>query len=388
MDTYIPLGVRKFVAPEFLFGSGAIELIAHYVRNLGVKKIMIVTDPGVMAAGWCTLVGSHIRNTSIPYIIYSDVSPNPRDSEVMTGAELYLKEKCEMIVAVGGGSPMDCAKGIGIVAINRQDILDFEGVDRIPLPGPPLICIPTTAGTAADISQFSIILDTPRKVKIAIVSKSIVPDVSLIDPVTTTTMNQKLAAETGMDALVHACEAYVSNASSPFTDVHALRAAKLISENLPSAIKSGCDIRFMDNMMLGSTLAGLAFSNASLGLVHAMAHSLGGMLDLPHGECNALLLEHVVSYNFDSAAARYTDLAGAMGIDTSGMKEPMIKDSLLSAIHELRAKAGIGHSLGKIGMTKENIPSLARTAIVDACAVTNPREPSIPAIEEIFAHAL
>ena len=388
MNTYVPVEMRKFVAPEFLFGAGSIEMIANYIRNLGVKKVMLVTDPGVISAGWASLVGTQIEKASVPHIVFSDVSPNPRDTEVMKGAELYEREKCDMIVAVGGGSPMDCAKGIGIVSINRSHILEFEGVDRIPLPGPPLICVPTTSGTAADISQFSIILDTRRKVKIAIVSKSIVPDASLIDPVTTTTMSPKLAAETGMDALVHAIEAYVSNAASPFTDTSALRAIRLITESLPRAVESGCDLRYMDQMMLGSTFAGLAFSNASLGLVHAMAHSLGGARDLPHGECNALLLEHVVAYNFESVPTRYGDILGATGIDTSGMSEPAVKDALLGAIHELRAKVGIGHSLAAIGVNEGAIPALAATAADDACAVTNPREPSVAAIEEIFRHAL
>ena len=388
MNTYVPIEMRKFVAPEFLFGAGSIDMIANYIRNLGVRKVMLVTDPGVINAGWAALVGTRIEKESVPHIVFSDVSPNPRDTEVMKGAELYEHEKCDMIIAVGGGSPMDCAKGIGIVSINRMHILDFEGVDRIPLPGPPLICVPTTAGTAADISQFSIILDTQRKVKIAIVSKSIVPDVALIDPVTTTTMSPRLAAETGMDALVHAIEAYVSNASSPFTDANALRAIRLITGSLPDAVASECDIRHMDRMMLGSTFAGLAFSNASLGLAHAMAHSLGGSLDLPHGECNALLLEHVVAYNFESVPSRYGDILGAMGIDPAGMSGQAVKDALLGAIHELRVKVGIGHSLSTIGVTDDAIPALAATAAMDACAVTNPREPSVAAIEEIFRHAL
>ncbi|HPW50877.1 MAG TPA: iron-containing alcohol dehydrogenase, partial [Spirochaetota bacterium] len=199
MKEYSPIPLRKFVAPEFLFGCGAIPMLSRYIKNLGVKKILLVSDPGVVNAGWVSVIEKQIRDTGIPHVLFADVSPNPRDCEVMTGAEIYQNESCDMIVAVGGGSPMDCAKGIGIVCINKSHISEFEGVDKIPLPGPPLVCIPTTSGTSADISQFSIILDSVRKVKMAIVSKILVPDAALIDPVTLSTMDAKLMAETGMD---------------------------------------------------------------------------------------------------------------------------------------------------------------------------------------------
>ncbi len=193
---------------------------------------------------------------------------------------------------------MDCAKGIGIVSTNRKNILDIEGIDNVPIPGPPLICIPTTSGTSADVSQFAIINDTVEKRKIAIISKTVVPDVALIDPLTTLTMPAYLTACTGIDALVHAVEAYVSTANSPLLDLHALEAVRLVCTNLPQVLAAPTDLELRGKMTLASLQAGLAFSNASLGAVHAMAHSLGGLLDLPHGECNALLLDHVVNFNY------------------------------------------------------------------------------------------
>jgi alcohol dehydrogenase class IV len=388
MEQYSPFEMRKFVAPEFIFGRGAMGIVGRYIKNLGVKKAMIVTDQGVIDAGWSGAVEKLVKESGIPFILYSGVTANPKDSEVMEGSEIYSREGCDVIVAVGGGSPIDCAKGIGIVSTNNQDILEFEGVDCVPLPGPPLICIPTTAGSSADVSQFAIIHDSPRKVKIAIVSKALVPDVALIDPVTTTTMSPELTAETGMDALCHAFEAYVSNASSPVTDVNALKAVSLVTGNLVKACTSPGDMRYRDGMMLASLLAGLAFSNASLGVVHAMAHALGGLLALPHGECNAILLEHAVRFNFSSAVKRYADLAVAMGVITGGMTDENIKDALVNELGNLRRKAGITATLASMGVGKNMLPQLAEFAYADPCMVTNPRDASIAEIEGIFAGAL
>jgi alcohol dehydrogenase class IV len=316
------------------------------------------------------------------------VTPNPKVAEVEAGVALFAAERCNALIAVGGGSPIDCAKGIGIVSSNRQHILTFEGVDEVPVPAPPLICIPTTSGTAADISQFAIINDTNRKVKIAIISKTVVPDAALIDPLTTTTMSAYLTACTGIDALTHAFEAYVSNAQSPITDLHALEAIRLIWDNLLPVIAQPENLELRSQMMLASLHAGLAFSNASLGAVHAMAHSLGGYLDLPHGECNALLLEHVVGYNFEVAYERYVKIAQAINLDITNLSREMQKQKLVEALAKLRISAGINKSLGQIGMHPSNIPELAKKAILDPCMVTNPRLPDQPDIEAIYAAAL
>lgn len=204
---------------------------------------------------------------------------------------------------------MDCAKAISITSTNNVNVTEFEGIDEVKLPGLPLICIPTTAGTSADVSQFAIISDSLQKRKFGIVSKLVVPDIALIDPETTTTMAPELTAETGMDALVHAIEAYVSNASSAITDINALKSIELIVANLPGAYSEPHNMNYRNNMMMGSLLAGFAFSNASLGLVHSMAHSLGGSFDLAYGECNSLLLESVIDFNFDAAPEKYSDIA-------------------------------------------------------------------------------
>lgn len=380
--------LRKFVAPEFIFGEDALKLTGQYVKNFGAQKALLVTDEGLIKAGWVNKILETIEKNEINYTIFSDVTPNPRDYEVMKGAEIYLQNKCDVIIALGGGSPMDCAKGIGIVSSNKKDILEFEGVDMVPIPGPPLICIPTTAGTSADVSQFSIIRDSERKIKIAIISKTLVPDISLIDPLPTTTMGTYLTACTGMDALVHAIEAFVSNANSPVTDLHAIEAIRLITKYLLSAVKHTDSIEARTKMMLGSLHAGLAFSNASLGAVHAMAHSLGGLLDTPHGEANAILLSHVVNYNFDSSPERYEYIGEAMGMNMKGLTSKEKKKSLCEKLIQLRQEAGINKSLGQIGTEKSHIPKLAENAIEDACIFTNPRKPSARDIEVIYEEAL
>jgi alcohol dehydrogenase class IV len=375
------LELRKFVAPEFVFGNGARLLVGRYAANLGASRVLVVTDSGVIAAGWVKQITDNLENEGISCAVFSEISPNPRDNEVMAGAAAYEREGCDAIVAIGGGSPMDCAKGIGIVSSNKRHILTFKGVDQVPVPSPPLICIPTTSGTSADVSQFAIIVDTQNKVKIAIVSKAVVPDVALIDPATTVSMNAYLTACTGLDALVHAMEAYVSNAHSPIADLHALEAVRLVAANLIGAIQHPDDLETRALVMLGSLYAGLAFSNASLGAVHAMAHSLGGLLDFAHGEANAILLSHVIEFNYEASSERYLQIGKAMRLQKPD------KGSFMAAITQLVKAAGIHRSLGAMGLQSGDIPELARKAMLDACVVTNPRRPTQQDIEAIYERA-
>jgi alcohol dehydrogenase class IV len=380
--------IRKFVAPEFIFGNGAMDLVARYARNFGARKPLIVTDPGVIAAGWPGKVIEVLEKTDLEYAVFSEVNPNPRDAQAMAGAEFYREQGCDAIIAVGGGSPMDCAKAIGIVGTNRVNVLEFEGVDNVPEPGPPLICIPTTAGTSADVSQFAIINDSTRKVKIAIISKTMVPDVALIDPVATSTMDPYLTACTGMDALVHAIEAVVSTANSPIMDIHALAAIRLIRENLPAVMENPQDLELRGRMMLGSLEAGLAFSNASLGAVHAMAHGLGGLLDMPHGECNALLLNSVIAFNHEAALERYDLVGQALGLELTGRSAGERLRGILNAVSELKTRVGITATLKEKGVRSSDIGQLAGNALHDPCMVTNPRRPTQRDIEVVYEEAM
>ncbi|MFL0807315.1 MAG: iron-containing alcohol dehydrogenase [Oceanobacter sp.] len=380
--------LRKFVAPEIIFGNGARHTVGNFARNFGAQKVLIVTDPGVVKAGWVADVEHSLQEIGIRYCVYTKVSPNPRAEEVMIGANLYHEEGCNVIIAVGGGSPMDCAKGIGIVSTNRRHILDFEGVDQITAPIPPLIFIPTTAGTSADVSQFAIISDQQSRMKISIISKALVPDVSLIDPETTLSMDPFLSACTGIDAMVHAIEAFVSTASGPLTDVHALEAIRLVSNNLPALIANPNDVKLREQLMLASLKAGLAFSNAILGAVHAMSHSLGGYLDLPHGLCNSILVERVIDYNFDHAQDRFKVIAETLGIDTRGMSQQTIRAQLTNNVRQLKSSVGLTHSLGEAGVSLSDIPELSGKALTDPCILTNPRKSNKRDMEVVYEEAL
>lgn len=380
--------LRKFVSPEIIFGAGARKTVANYARTFGSKKVFLVSDPGVVEAGWLKDVTDALLSEGIDYYTFTNVSPNPRIEEVMEGAEHYLDQQCDVIVAIGGGSPMDCAKGIGIVSTNGGNILDYEGIDTIDLPIPPLIFIPTTAGTSADVSQFAIFSDQVDKVKISIVSKAVVPDVALIDPETTLTMDPFLTACTGVDAMVHAIEAFVSTGAGPLTDMHALDGMRLIHQNLPALVADTADIQLREQVMLGSMKAGLAFSNAILGAVHAMAHSLGGYLDLPHGLCNAMLVEHVIDFNYREAEDRFKVVAETLGVDTRGMASSEVRQRLIRQVVDMKAQVGLTQTLAASGVSRSDIPRLSAFAISDPCILTNPRRSSQRDVEVVYEEAL
>jgi alcohol dehydrogenase len=378
------LKLRKFIAPEIVYGPGALHLAGHHAHNFGASKALIVSDPGVQQAGWTGKVETSLKAEGIPYAVFNGVTSNPKDHEVMAGAEFYRSRGCDLILAVGGGSPMDCAKGIGVVVGNDRNILTFEGVDEVPGPGPPLIFIPTTAGTSADVSQFAIITDSKRKVKIAIVSKMVIPDIAIVDPVTTVTMPPELTASTGMDALCHAFEAYVSTAGSILTEIVALEAVRLVINNVDGAYRFPDNMNYRDHMMMASMMAGLAFSNASLGLVHAMAHSLGGAFDLAHGQCNAMLLDKVVRFNYSAAAEKYARLADTMGVQHPKDDPDGAASNLSASIAALRQGLGITQRLSDFGVREADLPQLAEFAAQDPCLSTNPRAATLDQIEAIF----
>ena len=380
--------LRKFVSPEIIFGSGARKTVANYAVTFGARKVLLVSDPGVEQAGWVAEIESLLLEQGIGCVRFTEVSPNPRVEQVMRGAEIYAEQGCNVIVAVGGGSPMDCAKGIGLVSAHCRSILEFEGIDRIQSPIPPLIFIPTTAGTSADVSQFAIISNQQERFKFSIVSKSVVPDVALIDPDTTRTMDAFLTACTGVDALVHAIEAFVSTGSGALTDMHALDAIRLINGHLALLVEQPDDSHLREQVMLGSMKAGLAFSNAILGAVHAMSHSLGGYLDLPHGLCNAMLLEHVIDFNYDAATDRFRIVAETMGIDTRGLSQSQVKRRLMQHVISLKREVGLYQKLAEQGVHLTDIPWLSENALKDPCILTNPRKSNRRDVEAVYEEAL
>jgi alcohol dehydrogenase len=380
--------LRKFVAPEIVYGCGARHLAGHYAANLRMRRPLVVSGRVVAGAGWTGDVLASLERAQVPYTVLLEVSPNPTDTDVEAGLRAYQSAGCDSLIAVGGGSPMDCAKAIGVVVSNGGAIGDFEGVDHMRHPCPPLICVPTTAGTGADVSQFAIIRDAERGTKMAIIGKALVPDVSLTDPETTLTMDPYLTACTGMDALCHAVEAAASNARSALADVHAFHATALALAHLEATVADGARIALRKAMAQASLHAGLAFSNASLGAVHAMAHALGGKHDLPHGECNAVLLPHVVAHNARRAPRCYEPLGRYLAGLLPDLGTGATGEGLAEAIARLAAAIGAPSGLRALGVSEAEIDGFAELACADPCLLTNPWSPSREDLVRIYADAL
>lgn len=279
-----------FMPTTNLIGAGAINTIGTQLQNLGAKKVLIVTDAFLSKIGVANRIKGLIEDEGMEAVIFDGAEPNPTDKNVDAGFKVWKKEKCDSLVTLGGGSSHDCGKGIGLLASNGGKIHDYEGIDQSKNPFVPYVAVNTTAGTASEMTRFCIITDTKRKVKMAIVDWRVTAKVSINDPEVMAGMPPGLTAATGMDALTHAVEAYVSTAATPITDAAALMAMELIAEYLPKAVANGDNMVARDRMAYAQFLAGMAFNNASLGYVHAMAHQLGGFYNLPHGVCNAILL--------------------------------------------------------------------------------------------------
>lgn len=382
------LSPTRYVSPEILSGRETRLLLGRSAANLGARHVLLVTDPGVERAGWAGEAAASLTAAGVAHTVFDDVTPNPRATQVHAGAEVYARCGANAIVVVGGGSPVDCAKGIGIVAVNGGSILDYEGVDRIPSAIPPLLCVPTTAGAAADASQFAIITDEAARTKIGIVSKTLVPDLTLLDPVVLTTKPAALTAATGIDTLCHAIEASVSTAASPFTDLLALEAIRILVVALPRCLEAPADLGARGAMQLACLYAGLAFSNASLGAVHALAHALGGLLDLPHGECNAILLPHVAAWNFTAAPGPLRRVGAALGLALDGLPDTEAAARLGEALTAIARQVGITARLGDVGVRREDLEDLARKAIEDPCMATNPRPPTEADVVALLTGAL
>ncbi|VFQ45977.1 iron-containing alcohol dehydrogenase [Desulfoluna butyratoxydans] len=378
-----------YIPTVTLMGVGSHKQLGEQIKTLGAKKPLLVTDKGITDAGLTAQITDLIKaETGSEVVLYDDTVPNPTDKNVADGVALFKESGCDMIITLGGGSPHDCGKGIGIVATNGGTIHDYEGVDQSTQAMPPFIAINTTAGTASEMTRFCIITDTSRKVKMAIVDWRVTPAIAINDPLLMVGMPSSLTAATGMDALTHAVEAYVSTIATPVTDACALKAIELISDYLRPAVANGEDIEARDKMAYAEYLAGMAFNNASLGHVHAMAHQLGGYYDLPHGVCNAILLPHVSRFNLIARLDRYVDIAIAMGENVEGLSTREAAETALTAIQTLSRDIGIPENLTVLGVKKEDLPIMAGNAQKDACGVTNPRRPTLEDVVGIYTAAL
>jgi alcohol dehydrogenase class IV len=380
--------ISKFVTPEIIFGSGSINQVGESCHRLGASRIFLVADKGVIEYGWVEKCLPYINELKLDYRIWSGFTANPKDFEIEEGAALYLREQCDAVLAIGGGSAIDAAKAVAILVTNGGKIQDYEGIDLIEKPLPPLIVLPSTAGSGAEVSQFSIIADSKRNIKMTIVSKSLVPDIAISDPLILSTVNSRVTATTGMEALSHAIEAFLSLAATDLTDVHALHSIKLIARHLRASVASQVNKEAKIGMAKASLHAGIAFSNAVLGLTHAMTHQVGGLLDLPIGEISAVLLPHVMRFNMISSFEKYAAIAEAMGVDVSRLTARDAAEQAIEKVQELTRDVGIPTGLSELGLPQEVIPELSKNAMNDACFITNPRDVDVDGIMSIFNQAL
>lgn len=381
------MSFKFFMPQQSLMGPGSIKEIGAEIRSLGFKKALIVTDKVLTDIGLVKKLTAVLDGNEIKYEIFNETKPNPTVSNVHDGLKVLRSKECDFVISFGGGSPHDCAKGIALIAENGGRIEDYEGVNISTKPQLPLISVNTTAGTASEMTVFCIITNEESHIKMAIVDKHTNPIIAVNDPELMTAMPKGLTAATGMDALTHAVEAYVSTAATPITDACALQAVKLISNNLRDAVENGSDLESRDKMAYAEFLAGMAFNNASLGYVHAMAHQLGGFYDLPHGVCNAVLLPHVQEYNAAIVPDRLKDIAEAMGLDISSLNDIDGAKLAIKAIKKLSKEIGIPAGLEALGVKKEDFDTLAANALKDACGFTNPKQATHEEIVEIFNSA-
>ncbi len=383
-----------FIPSVTLIGIGAAKQIPAKIKDLGGNKPLIVTDKGITGAGITKQVTDLLDEAKMEYVVYDETIPNPTDNNVHAGVDVYKANKCDSLITLGGGSSHDCGKGVGLVIANGGKIHDYEGVDMSTKPMPPYVAVNTTAGTASEMTRFCIITDTSRKVKMAIVDWRVTPGIALDDPLLMMGMPPALTAATGMDALTHAVEAYVSTIATPMTDSAAEKAIELIAQHLRPAVANGQDIVAREGMCYAQYLAGMAFNNASLGHVHAMAHQLGGFYDLPHGECNAILLPHVERFNLIAKMDRFVKIAQLMGENTDGLSKRDAAELALDAIVKLSADVGIPSGLIELGkrygkdVKAEDIDTMTGNAQKDACGFTNPRTPRDIDVAAIYKAAL
>ena len=383
------MATTSFFMPAVnVMGSGCTQDAITAIRGYGFSKALIVTDKVLNQLGVVGKIQAQLKAQDIDSVVFDGAQPNPTVGNVRAGLAQLQAESCDFVLSLGGGSAHDCAKGIALCATNGGEIADYEGVDRSAKPQLPLVSINTTAGTASEMTRFCIITDEERHIKMAIVDRNVTPLLSVNDADLMLAKPKGLTAATGMDALTHAVEAYVSTAATPITDACALKAIELIAKHLRTAVAHGDNLEAREQMAYAQFLAGMAFNNASLGYVHAMAHQLGGFYDLPHGVCNALLLPHVEAFNSSVSAERLTQVAQTMGVPVQGLDAAAGAKACVAAIRQLAGDVGIPKSLSELGVKETDIPMLATNALADACGFTNPRPATQAEIEGIFRGAM
>ena len=381
---------RMILNETSYFGAGCRESIAIEAARRGFKKAFFVTDKDLIRFKVADKVIEVFEKNNIPYEIYSDVKANPTIANVQNGVAAFTASGADFIVALGGGSAIDTAKGIGIVFNNPEfaDVKSLEGVADTKKKAVPTFALPTTAGTAAEVTINYVIIDEDAKKKMVCVDPNDIPAVAIVDPELMYSMPKGLTAATGMDALTHAIESYITPGAWVMSDMLELKAIEMIAANLKAAVDNGSDPVAREAMSQAQYIAGMGFSNVGLGIVHSMAHPLGAHYDTPHGVANALLLPYVMEYNAESPAApKYIHIAKAMGVNTDGMTEAEGVQAAIEAVKQLSLSIGIPQKLNEIGVRKEDLHTLAIDAFNDVCTGGNPRPTSIEDIEALYNKA-
>ena len=379
---------RMILNETSYFGAGAINEIPNEVQKRGFKKILVVTDKDLLKFGVTKKVTDLLDKNNIPYEIFSDLKPNPTVTNVKNGVEFFKSAGADSIIAVGGGSAMDTAKAIGIIIRNPEhsDVVSLEGAVNTKNKAVPMIAVPTTAGTAAEVTINYVITDEEKVRKMVCVDPHDIPVIAIIDSDMMSSMPKSLTAATGMDALTHAIEGYITKGAWELTDMMHLKAIEIISKSLRGAVNNEKEGR--EGMALGQYIAGMGFSNVGLGIVHSMAHSLGAVYDTPHGVANAMLLPYVMEYNADSTGDKYRDIAKAMGVESTDILSiEEARKAAIGAVRQLSVDVGIPQGLKEVGVKEEDFRKLAEMSMIDACTPGNPKEPNVEDIIEIYKKA-
>ncbi|MGG1653225.1 iron-containing alcohol dehydrogenase [Paenibacillus sp. NRS-1780] len=377
-----------YVPPVNLMGIGCLRDLGPMLQEKGFMKALIVTDKWLRRNGITDRVIAVLEQHGIPYIVYDGVQPNPTCDNVHEGVKVFQDNGCDVLVSVGGGSPQDAAKAIGIIVTNGGHISEYEGVHKSKRPSVPIVAVNTTAGTSSEVTINYVITDEKRKVKMVMVDKNSLASISVNDPELMMGKPAELTAATGMDALTHAIEALVTPGAYPVTDATALAAVELIFRYLPDAVENGQNIEAREKLVYAVFLGGMAFNNAGLGYVHAMAHQLGGVYDLPHGVCNAMLLPYVQEANAKHVPRKFRPIAQAIGFSVRGRTDEECAEFVVDAIRGLAQEVGIPKRLSELGVTDPDLNLLADNAMKDACAPSNPFQPTKEEVIALFQKIL
>lgn len=382
---------KRFILNEVsYFGAGARKELPEVLNRMNLKKALVCSDKGLIKVGTTKMVTDVLDEMGFPYEIYSEIKPNPTVTNVQQGVEAFKQSGADCIIAIGGGSSMDTAKGIGIVSNNPEfaDVVSLEGVAPTKHKSVPIIALPTTAGTGAEVTINYVIIDEKRQAKMVCVDPNDIPAVAIVDPELMYSLPKGLTAATGMDALTHAIEGYITKGAWVMSDMYELQAIKMIAENLPIAVEEPQNPVGREGMALAQYIAAQAFSNVGLGLVHGMAHPMGSLHDIPHGVANALLLPTIMEFNMPKCIEKFGVIAKTMGVDITGMSAEEAAQAAVDAVRALSIRVGIPQHLSDLNITEKDIPALAAQAIADVCTPGNPRDVTEAEIIELYKKVL